>query len=456
MTEGRHQRRSIFPGLLLIVLGAIFLLHRFDPSFGVGHLIRVYWPLLIILWGVAKLIDHFAAQNTGQSRAPLLSGGEAALLVLLAFVLIAFGFRDWLNERFPELDIEIAPFQQSFSQSRQLAGQEIPPGAHVLIETARGSITVHGGDGRDLRADVNESSPGANESAADARMKSVDVIIEQTANGYNVHPVHQTDFDGAVTVDLDVQVPKTANLTLHTSHGDINVSAIGGVVDARTENGDIEIHDAASDVFAQLQKGDARISGIGGNVTLKERGNYSEIADVVGDVTVEGPILGSTVVRKAGKTTRITSPWSNVTFEHLSGRLELDSSDIQLSDVAGPARIQTRNKDVTAENVGGQLDIVSSHGDVKVVYATPPAAPLSITNDSGGVDVTLPAKSSFEIAAFSRSGEVNSDFEDPSLKTTDESRDGRLNGQFGGKSGTPGPKITITTSYGTIELHKSS
>ena len=67
MTEGRHQRRSIFPGLLLIVLGAIFLLHRFDPAFGVGHLIRVYWPLLIILWGVAKLIDHFAAQSTGQS-----------------------------------------------------------------------------------------------------------------------------------------------------------------------------------------------------------------------------------------------------------------------------------------------------------------------------------------------------------------------------------------------------
>jgi Putative adhesin len=106
--------------------------------------------------------------------------------------------------------------------------------------------------------------------------------------------------------------------------------------------------------------------------------------------------------------------------------------------------------------VAGQLDIVSSHGDVKVVYSTPPAAPLNITNDTGGVDVTLPEKSSFQIAAFSRSGQVDSDFEDPSLKTTDESEDGRLNGQFGGKSGTPGPKITITTSYGTIELHKGS
>ena len=456
MTEDRHQRRSIFPGLLLIVLGAIFLLHRFDPSFGVGHLIRVYWPLLIILWGVAKLIDHLAAQRTGQSRPPLLSGGEAALLILLAFVLIAFGLRDWLRERFPGLDIEVAPFQQAFSQSRQLTAQEIPPGAHVLIETARGSITVHGGDGHDLRAGVNESSPGANESAADARMKSVDVIIEQTANGYSVHPVHQIDFPGAVTVDLDVQVPKTASLTLHTSHGDISASAIGGVIDAHTENGDIEIHDAASDVFAQVQVGHARIMGVGGNVSLKVRGSDVEIADVVGDVTVNGPAVGSTVVRKAGKATHVTSPWADLTIVQLNGRLEMDSGDIEVSDVAGPARIQTHNKDVTAENVAGQLDIVSSHGDVKVVYLTPPAAALNVTNDSGGVDVTLPVKSSFQVAAFSRSGDVNSDFEDPSLTTAHESEDGRLNGQFGGKSGSPGPKITITTSYGTIELHKSS
>jgi hypothetical protein len=432
------------------------LLHRFDPAFGIGHLVRIYWPFLIIIWGVAKLIDHFAAGRSGQQGPPLLSGGEAALLILLSFVLVAFVFRDWIHERFPGVNIEVAPFQRSFTQSRQLPVQAIPDGARVLIETARGSITVHGGDGHDLRVGMNESSPGENESAADSRMKGVDVVIEQTGGGYTVHPKYQDYFHGTVTTDLDVQVPKSAILTLHTSHGDINASAIGKIVDAHSENGDLDIHDVASDVAAQLQVGDARITDVGGNVSLKARGKSVEIADVVGNVTVEGPVVGSTIVRKAGKTTRVTSPWADLTIERMAGRLEMDSDDIQISDVAGPARIQTHNKDVTAENVAGQLDIVSSHGDVKVVYSTPPAAPLNITNDTGGVDVTLPEKSSFQIAAFSRSGQVDSDFEDPSLKTTDESEDGRLNGQFGGKSGTPGPKITITTSYGTIELHKGS
>jgi DUF4097 and DUF4098 domain-containing protein YvlB len=442
--------------LLLIVLGSVFLLHRIDPAFGIGHLVRIYWPLLFIVWGVAKLVDHFAAGRTGQQGPPLLSGGEAALLTLLAFVLIAFIFRDWIHERFPGVDIEVAPFQRSFTQSRQLPVQAIPDGARVLIETARGNITVRGGDGRDLRVDMNESAPGENEAAADESMKGVSVVIDQAPGGYTVRPVYPGYFHGTVTADLDVQVPKSAILTLHTSHGDINASAIGEIADAHTEDGNLDIHDAASNVSANLQVGDARITGVGGNVNLKARGKDVEIAEVVGDVTVDGPVVGSTIVRKAGKTTRVTSPWADLTFERLTGRLEMDSDDIQISDVAGPARIRTHNKDITAENVAGQLDIVSSHGDVKVVYSTPPAAPLNITNDTGGVDVTLPAKSSFQIAAFSKSGEVNSDFEDPSLKTTDESEDGRLNGQFGGKSATPGPKITITTSYGTIELHKGS
>jgi len=456
VTEVPHRRRSIFPGLLLIVLGLIFLLHRLDPAFGIGHLIRIYWPFVIIIWGVAKLIDHVAAQNAGQGRPPLLSGGEAALLILLAFVLIAFGLRDWFHGRFPQLDIEDAPFRQSFSQSRELPAQAIPDGAHVSIETARGGITVHGGDAHDLRVSVNESSTGENESAADARMKDVEVVIEQNGDAYSIHPVHQADFNGAITADLDVEVPKTASLVLHTSHGDINASAIGGLVDARTDNGNIEIHDAAADVFAQVHVGNARITGVGGNVRLEVRGSDVEVADVVGDVTVNGPAVGSTVVRKAAKITRITSPWSDLTFEHLTGRLEMDSGDIEVSDVAGPARIQTHNKDVTAENVAGQLDIVSSHGDVKVVYSTPPVSPLNITNDSGEVDLTLPGRASFQISAFSRSGDVDSEFEDPSLKTTGEEKDGRLDGEYGSKSGAPAPKITITTSYGTISLHKSS
>lgn len=455
MSDTLHRRKSIFPGLLLIVLGLVFLLHRIGPAFGIGHLARIYWPFLIILWGIAKLIDHFAAESTGQLRPPLLSGAEAALLVLLAVVLIAFVCRDWIRDRVPG-NVDFVPFHQSYNQSRELASQAIPAGSHVAIETGRGNITVHGIGGNDLRVSVNESADGENESAADDRMTDVGVLIEQAGDGYKIHPVHQSGSRDTVDVDLDVQLPKTASVTLHTPHGDISASAIAGVVDAYTESGDIEIHEAGSNVAAQLQKGDARITGVSGNVILKGRGDDVEIGEVAGNATLNGPFVGSTTVRKVKGTTRISSPWAELTIVQLTGRLELDSGDIQLSDVDGLVNIQTHNKDIDAENVAGQLDIVASHGDVKVVYANPPREALNITNETGEVDVTLPARSVFQISALSRSGEVDSDFEDPSLKTTGEEKDGRLDGQFGSKSQAPVPRITITTSYGTISLHKSS
>ena len=118
----------------------------------------------------------------------------------------------------------------------------------------------------------------------------------------------------------------------------------------------------------------------------------------------------------------------------------------------GSAKIVTRDKNIQVENVAGQLDISNSHGDVKVAYATSPREALNITNDEGEVEVMLPAKSAFAISATSRSGEVESDFEDPMLKSSDDHDSSQLNGQFG----TPGPKITINTSYGKIELRKSA
>jgi DUF4097 and DUF4098 domain-containing protein YvlB len=456
VSNGGRARRSIFPGLLLIVLGLIFLLHQINPGFSIGHLARIYWPFLFILWGIAKLIDHLAAQSAGQSRPPLLSGGEAALLVLLAFVLFAFVFHDWFRDRFPGVNFNLPLANYSYSQSRELAAQTIPVGAHVTIESGHGNITVHGADGNELRVGVNESARGATESAADERMKNVGVVIEQSGSGYNVHTAHQTDSQGTVSVDLDVQVPKSASVTLRTPHGDVSASGIAAALDARTEDGDIEIHDASSDVSAQMEKGDVRITGVVGNVVLKGRGDDVEIADVSGNVTLDGPFAGSIIIRKVGKTTRLVSPWADLTIAQLTGRLEADSDHIRLSDTAGPARIQTHNKDISVDSVAGQLDVVDSHGEVKVGFPAPPREPVNIANDSGGVNLTLPAKSSFQIAAFSREGEVNSEFEDPSLKTTGEGNGGRFEGQFGGKSGTPAPKITINTSYGTIELHKSS
>lgn len=450
MSNGGHHRSSLFAALLLILLGVTFLLDRVDPMLGLGHLIRLYWPVLIILWGVAKLIDRLSDRNAGQTRSTILSGGEAALLVLLALVLGTFVFRDWIRDHYADIDIEVPPFSQRYSESVALAPQTLPLGARVEITTKRGNITVHASDGNALVVSATKSAPGPNQSTVQAHLKDVYIQVEARGNGVRIHPANLESAGGWASVDLDVQVPKTTILATNASHGDIRVSGIAGNVDAHADNGDIEIHDSGGDVSAEMQKGDARISNIGGNLRVNGRGDDLEIGDVSGDVTVDGAFLGSTRVRNVAKTTRCTSPWYDVTIGRMTGRMELDSSDLAISDAAGDTRIVTHNKDINVENVSGRLDITDSHGDIKVGYANPPGADVNITNDSGDVDLTLPAKSSFELSAVSRSGEVESDFEGPSLRPVRDEDNGHLSGQFGGS----GPRIAISTSYGTIHLDK--
>lgn len=451
MSNGIRRRGSIFTGLLLIVIGVIFLLDRFDPAFGLGRLIRIYWPVLIILWGVAKLIDHLAAQRAGEPRAPLLSGGEAALMILLAFVLAGFVSRDWIRNHYLDFNIELPPFHQSYSHTRQLASQTIPADAHVTVDTARGDISVHAADGNELRVGVKESAWAPTASVANEQMRNVDMVIEQAGNVYHVHPVHQDDLRGRVGVDLDIALPKTASIEVNTGHGDIQISGIGGSVGARSANGDVEIRDVGSDVAVDLQEGDAKISGVAGNVKLTGRGNDADLGNISGDVTVEGAYVGSIRANDVAKTLRCISPWSDLTITHLTGRLEADPGDIAISGVNGPVKLAAHNKDIDIKNVSGRIEIVNTHGDVKVSYATPPRDDLIVTNDSGDTDVTLPAASNFGVSAVSRSGEVESDFEAPSLKASNEDDRGQING----KIGATGPMINIATSYGTIHLRKA-
>ena len=450
--ENGGRRSSVFAGLLLILLGVIFLLDRFQPAFGIGHLIRLYWPALLILWGLAKLIDHLAARRVGQDRAPLLSGGEAVLLILLAVILFAFVFRDWARQHYPQWHFEPPLLQGSYSQSEELAPQSISAGARITIETARGDVNIEGAEGTELRVMVKKSVPAATQSQADDRLKDVRVVIQQAGDEYRIYTLGQDGFGGQVSVGLDVHLPKAANVWAHTASGDITAAGIAGRLDVRADHGDVEIHDAGSDVAAALQHGDVRIRSVAGSVRLAGRGDDVELADVSGDATIDGVFLGSLEIRHVAKTIRCSCSRSDLTIAHLTGRLELDAGDLVLSGAGGPAKVTTQDKDIAVTNVAGKLDIADVHGDIKVTFATPPREGANITNDSGSVDITLPAESSFEVSAVSRSGDVESDFGDSSLRTGDQGDTEQFHGKFGEKPGAP--RITVATSYGTIRLRK--
>jgi hypothetical protein len=372
------------------------------------------------------------------------------VLVLLAVA--GMGIFSKIKEKNPELDFDAGFFNHQATQSQELPAKTIAAGSHVTLTTMRGSITAHAGDGNDLLVSVNETAEGASESSAQDRMKTLHVVIDQTSDGYSVHPVNLEDTGGHVTVDLDVTLPKKVTVTANSDRGDIHISGVAGAVTATAQHGDIEVHDVTSDVSAKMTKGDTRITGVAGNVSLAGRGNEIEISEVKGNAAIDGDFYGPVRVRSVAGTVHYRSQKADMTLVGVRGRLELDSEQIEISDVSGSAKLVTHDKDIDLENVSGRLDIADTKGDIKVRFSQPPREDINIADDSGGVDVTLPSNSSFEISAASQSGEVQSEFEDSSLKLENENGSGKLNG----KVGAGGPKIHISTSYGTLYLRKSS
>jgi hypothetical protein len=447
MTTSR-QRSSIFTGLLLILLGTLFLIQRLDPQLGIRHLVALYWPILLIVWGVAKLMDYQAAERTGEGRPAILSPGEAALLVLVVLVLMGMSALEWIHRHNPDSDVEVNLFSEKATDSEELPAAPLPPGAHVTIANNRGNITAHAGDGNDLRVGVNETATGASESVARDRLKRFDVVIEKKGTEYVVHPKNE---DSNVSADLDVELPKNVSVTATSKHGDFSISGISGSVVVELKDGDVEIHGISSDVSVNVKHGDVRISDVAGKLRIMGKGNEIDVNGITGDASIEGEFFGPIQVREVSGTTHFVSQRSDITLGHLSGRLELDSGQLQVSDVGGAVKIASREKDVQIENVAGRVDVQDTKGKIEVTYTSPPREDVNITNDTGEVELTLPPHSSFSISATSRSGEAHSEFEDSGVHSTDDSGTGRLSGSVG--SGRP--KITVVTSYGAIILHKA-
>lgn len=85
------RHRSFAGPLVLIVIGVIFLLgnmHMLSWA-RIGTWFAHYWPLLLILWGVVKMVEHQQARREGYRAPGIGAGGIFLIIMIVVFGLIA-------------------------------------------------------------------------------------------------------------------------------------------------------------------------------------------------------------------------------------------------------------------------------------------------------------------------------------------------------------------------------
>ncbi len=452
MSSERGRSGGLFSGMVILLLGVLLMMRQALPGFEIDRLLR-YWPLLLIFWGLARLFEVTVSRREGGPRPILLGGGDALLLVVGVFLLAGVLGLDWLHQKDPDMGFSMGVFEKTAADSVELTPMTIPAGAKVRVTTVRGSITVHTVDQGEMRVVATRTAHGTSQQRAQERLRDIHVSLKQVGDTFVVQPSTSGAGDEGARIDLDVELPKQANLTASSENGDITISDVAGKVHVISASGEVEVHNAGSDVSAETQHGTVRLLGVGGDVHLSGRGDEVELSNVGGSVLIEGEYYGPVRIHAVGKATRFISSRTDLTLGPLPGHLESDSGELSVTDAEGNLLLTTKEKNVTVENVKGRIQVEDQNGNVDVRLTQPPKDELNILNESGNVTVTLPGHSSFTASLYSRTGDIDSDFTAATLKAVEQNEDNRLDGSYGEAHG---PALKVQTSYGTIALRKES
>ncbi|MCL6472756.1 MAG: DUF5668 domain-containing protein [Firmicutes bacterium] len=88
----RGMRGSIIVGLVLVIIGVIFLLNNFYPNLGFARL----WPVLIIFWGLAVFINGFFPPiSTSRLLSGIFIGTIGVILLYNTLGIVPYTF--WIN-----------------------------------------------------------------------------------------------------------------------------------------------------------------------------------------------------------------------------------------------------------------------------------------------------------------------------------------------------------------------
>jgi hypothetical protein len=449
MNENKTKRRPIFSGLILILLGCLFLAQNFRQDLRVWELFREFWPVLLIIWGLAKMFDYFAARRTGDPAPPAFTGGEFFLLLLL----LAFGGAAAVIgeiDKHPEIDINWGPWEHRYSFSEETVQKDVKPAGTIAISTDYGDITVLPEEAPDIRVVALKTVGGIRrENNAKERADQMKVEIQENAGNYTVRVVDQRS-GRRVTVNLEVHVPKQAGVDASTKRGNIKINGLAGGIIVDTGRGDVEIRDAGKDVQVQMRSGDLQVSSVKGNVRVNGRGSDLDISDVTGEASIEGEYSGTTRLKNVAKTVHFLSQRTDLTIGALAGRMELNSGDLSVFDANGNVAVTTSHIDIRMDNVNGRIQINNSKGDIELRLKNAPKDEIEVNNESARIELTLPAAAAFEIQASSRNGEISTGFEGPELKQSNDNNMARLDGKIGSR----GPQIRLKTTYGAVSVRK--
>jgi len=448
----RH-RRSLSGPIILITIGGVFLLGTMGVlNWGnLAHWFAHYWPVILIVAGIIKLIEYQAAQREGTRVSGIGAGGVFLIIMVVFFGLLAtqasrFNWGE-LRDHMDIDDSDFTLFGQKYTYEDRLA-EAFPAGSALHVNDIRGAVSVSASDDDQIHVSVHKRINAESASEADKWNAGTKPQISVSGGVVTLNANNQAAGDHGIATDLDITIPRKAAVMISTRNGDVSVVGRDSDVQVSAQHNDVTATDINGKVSLTLERSSARISQVSSDVSIEGRANDVSVEDIKGAVHLDGEFMESVKLSRLAQGVTFHSSRTDLQFFRLNGDLDLDSGDLQASDVVGPVRLSTRAKDVRLTGVAGDVRLQDENGSVELHMNK--MGSVQVENRKGDVQIYVPDKAGFQVDARSRGGDVETDFD--GLKVDNREDQATATGTVG--SG--GPHLVVTNEHGTIEIRKGS
>jgi hypothetical protein len=449
-----RRRRSFAGPLVLIVVGLVFLLGNMHMLswFRIGVWFAHYWPLLLILWGVVKLIEHQQARREGVRPSGIGAGGIFLVIMIIVFGLIATQVErvNWSGLR-DEMNFDDDDFNNLFGETYNFDDhleQDFPAGASLKIVDTHGAVSVHASNDNKIAVIVRKRVKAESQEDADKYNGQTKPTITAIGGLVTLDARAEAAGDHPIETDLDVSLPRRTAVTITSRRGDVNLDGRDGNIEITTQHSDTTIEDVTGSVKVSQEKGSVKVEQITGDVHVEGHLNEVSVSDVKGSAQLDGEFQESVKLARITKSVTFKSPRTDLEFSRIDGTLDLDSGELDAGQITGPLHLETRSKNIHLENVSGDVRLQDDNGTVEVDMHT--VGNVQIDNRNGDIQLSLPDKASFRLDARDRDGEIQSDFSE--LKVDNNDHESKATGTVGNGAS----HIVLNNEHDRIEIHRGT
>lgn len=441
------RRRSLFAPIFLMALGALMLAANLRSDLPVGRMFADYWPWILVVWGGFCAFEHIVAGVLGRRGPRPMGVGTVLLTILLCIVgSLSHAFyhsdHDW--RRFLPESHEFFGEDFEFPVAEQW---ELPGATSLELSGLRGTMRVSGVDGNAVKLSGKRRVRALDRESAEAAQEEIEMRFSHGDSKASLEFLHHRRGPGSrVREDLTLGVPRSFDLMIRDSSGDLRVADLAGGLNF-DGSGQLRLAAIAGPVELQMRSS-RRVEGsnLGSSFHLEGSSRRVELAQVAGSVDISGNLFANLELAQIEGPTSLKMRRTVVSVHRLHGRFEVDGSRIELDGASGAVQLESKGtRQIRLQDVSGTSRITSERGKIEIEPAATSDTHAEI--ERGNIEVTLSPNRPFQLEASVRNGDIVNLLADDS-----ETSKGPL--QLSG-AGPGGPRIRLEVGRGNVTLKPS-